>query len=188
MAIPSVLKSARNLLCLSLLTGLGAPLCFASAVPILFDDLSGISVLVSGSPLPSGFCPGPGESCNGETSVGGTITSSLPLNFNIYEPGSDTIVSDTLSLAQVGDSSVNWTFTSDTGASLTPLPTATSLQETGGLQTLTTVDFTGGNSLVFEFESGEGAAVPEPAYSILIPFLALAAFVVTARRGRATSS
>jgi hypothetical protein len=113
-------------------------------------------------------CPTP-EFCEFTAEFGGqTITSSLPLNFNIYKDASLTVLSDTLALSQLGTTNnVLAIFNSDVnGTPPAPLSDAQNLIETGGEQTAATVMYSGGSSLVYEFQSDE--EVPEPSFILIL--------------------
>jgi hypothetical protein len=169
-------------------TGLLAFPCLASTFPtdvILYQDTTDtISVFFNGSPF--GTCPEvTGVSCittaNGGTgipTVGGLV---FPINFNIYEDGSLTVLSDTFSLSLQdftssggGPHDIVATFTSDVdGRSLPPLTGGTlfSLVETGDIQTLATVTVTDdfGNLHPFEYQfASDVSDVPEPSSLLLL--------------------
>ena len=144
-----------------------------SATTITFvDSGDSLSVLVNGTPLPN-LCTA--EFCAGafvpiQTS-GTTITSTLPLNLNIYEDASHTVLSDTLALSSVGPAGnigVSFVFASDVdGTVLSPLANATSLVEDGTVQTATTVTVSNGASQQYTFQS-DAQVVPEPSSMLLL--------------------
>ena len=167
-------------------TALIAPACRAGVIDIiLYQDTSDtIFVFFNGSPF--GSCAVETAGCSTTTEFGGgnPVTTMLPLNFNLWEDASKTVLSDTFAISLVDFSSVGGTpntvlatFTSDLddGTLLTPLANATDLIETGDVQTAATVMFSDGNGITYQFQSD--VDVPEPS-SLLLLVIALLGLVL----------
>ena len=174
---------------LLVMTGLLAPPCLAAPIPtdiILFQDTTDtISVFFNGSPFgtcsESGGCTTTSEQGNG-MGIPTFGQSAFPINFNIYQDSSHTVLSDTFSLSvhdftSIGGvpNTVAATFTSDVdGTPLTALTDGSvfNLVETGATQTLGTVTFTDANgtpidAIQYQFAS-DVSDVPEPSSLLLL--------------------
>jgi hypothetical protein len=176
-----VLATAAALFSFDLLL---APPCLAIPTDIiLFQDTgNGITQLFNGAPIGSCSVESAGCTTTSEQGVGGTgIPTSgqgaFPINFNIFEDPSLTVLSDTFALSVQDFSSVGGTantvvatFTS--GPPITAL-TGTNvidLVETGNIQTLGTVTFTDANAtpidaIEYQFVSDN---LPEPSSLVLV--------------------
>jgi hypothetical protein len=146
------------------LVGLVATSAFGDTFTIL-DLGDTISVLSNGQLLIPNCTPGP-EHCVFDYLSSGTITTTLPLNFNIYEDDAQTILSDTLAISKTASNIFTVDFFSDVegGPPLVPLLGAQSITENGSIQTVATINFTSGPSQTIQFQSD----VPEPTSILLL--------------------
>ena len=149
---------------------------------------------VYGSPMSESFGGGSPLTCTApvcgvldyDTVPGSTVTSTLPLNFNIFSDPGMTVLEDTLAIKPYSTSGFfgfQYTFTSSrNGNLLTPLSNATSIVATGAPQVATDITFSDGAVDEIRFQS---AVAPEPSYSVLMAVLLALGLATFYRRMRA---
>ena len=157
--------------------------CHATPLDFFIED-------VYGSPMTESFGASGPLICNApvcgvldyDTVPGSTVTSTLPLNFNIFSDPGMTVLEDTLAIKPYSSSGFfgfQYTFTSSRDGNLiTPLSNAVSIVATGAPQVATDITFSDGAVDEIRFQA---AVAPEPAYSALIGAILMALGVMNRR-------